>query len=98
MPPKLVPGETGFLSTDNPHRAVDEGVHQVLALAWGDWKGLIALQQKILAEPGAVESHSNELMALISGLADEKQRALNAGDRDERTAAADLQSFSCSVR
>ena len=82
---------------DNPHRAVHEGVHSVLALAGDDWRGSATVQQKILAEFGEIEGRSDELMVLISGLADEKQRALNTGDGNERIAAADLQSLSCSA-
>ena len=36
-------------------------------------------------------------LALISWLAYEKQRAVNTGDGNERIAAADLQSLSCSA-
>jgi len=64
---------------DHPHRAVHEGVHRVLALAADDWKGSAAVQEQILAAFRGVEDRSDDLMALISGLADEKQLVAGAG-------------------
>jgi hypothetical protein len=49
-------------------------VRRVLSLAGDDWKGSAGVQEQILGAFREVEDRSDELMVLISGLADEKQQ------------------------
>lgn len=59
-----------------------DGVHQVLELGDGNWKSDGETQTAILAAFELVEEHSDELMKLLSHLAEEK-------DHEDRKAAAE---------
>jgi methyl-accepting chemotaxis protein len=76
-----------YQGIDNPHRAVHESVHRALHLLEGDWQHSPVLQEQILAAFKSVEEHSDELMQLLGGLAEEKRHFENpaagkAGDID----------------
>ncbi|MDJ0739819.1 MAG: methyl-accepting chemotaxis protein [Gammaproteobacteria bacterium] len=59
---------------DEPHRAVHQGVHDVLELLADDWRGSAELRARILDKFRDIETESTRLLALLGGLADEKQR------------------------
>ncbi|MCP5318703.1 MAG: CZB domain-containing protein [Chromatiaceae bacterium] len=63
-----------YRGIDLPHRSVHDGVHRILDIVQGDWRGSATDRQTILDEFQQVESHSHTLMGLLSGLADERQR------------------------
>jgi methyl-accepting chemotaxis protein len=63
-----------YPAIDDPHRAVHENVHQALSLASGDWQHSPETQHRILQVFRQTEDCSHELMQLLGGLAQEKQR------------------------
>lgn len=66
-----------FAEMDAPHRAVHENVHAALHLLGGDWRNSKDVHEKVLEAFQRVEDENDKLMALLSGLADEKQRFEN---------------------
>jgi len=58
---------------DSPHRGVHDCVHRALEVARDDWKASAENQEQILAAFRETEDRSDELMRLLSGIADEKQ-------------------------
>ncbi len=62
-----------YADIDSPHRSVHHGVHELLDLLLGDWRHDSTQHQVILDKFGEIEAASKTLMALLSGLADEKQ-------------------------
>ena len=76
-----------YADIDAPHRAVHQGVHELLDLIRKDWRHELAQHPVILDKFGEIEDASRTLMLLLSGLADEKQRyeqpsGQTAGDVD----------------
>jgi methyl-accepting chemotaxis protein len=58
---------------DSPHRGVHDCVHRALEAARNDWRASVDDQEKILAAFRETEDRSDELMRLLSGIADEKR-------------------------
>ena len=63
-----------YAQIDCPHQGVHTSVHRALGLARSDWQHSPAVQEQIIAAFRETEDHSDKLMLLLGGLAEEKQR------------------------
>ena len=66
-----------------PHQQVHEHVHEVLALAQGDWHANAGMRGLILQKFEQVEAASSQLIKMISELLAEKRRLKSLVDTRE---------------